>query len=73
MLLPSLRTLPCKAETRCRNSAWNLNAETIAQHGMQGPCTTWVEKTCAGVMLQHFLLGFELDLYQPKEYCMLYW
>lgn len=40
---------------------------------MQGPCAAWVEKGCAAVLLQHFLLGFELDLYQPKEFCMLYW
>jgi len=39
---------------------------------MQGPCAAWVEKGCAAVLLQHFL-GFELDLYQPKEFCMLYW
>lgn len=41
--------------------------------GMQGPCAAWVEKGCAAVLLQHFLLGFEMDLYQPKEFCMLYW
>jgi hypothetical protein len=40
---------------------------------MQGPCAAWVEKGCAAVLLQHFLLGFELDLYQPKEFCMIYW
>jgi len=40
---------------------------------MQGPCAAWVEKGCAAVLLQHFLLGFDLDLYQPKEFCMLYW
>ncbi|KAA6425235.1 MAG: hypothetical protein FRX49_04730 [Trebouxia sp. A1-2] len=38
-----------------------------------GPCAAWVEKGCAAVLLQHFLLGFELDLYQPKEFCMIYW
>lgn len=38
-----------------------------------GPCASWVEKGCAAVLLQHFLMGFELDLYQPKEFCMLYW
>ena len=40
---------------------------------LQGPCASWVEKSCAAVLLQHFLMGFELDLYQPKEFCMLFW
>lgn len=38
-----------------------------------GPCASWVEKSCSAVLLQHFMLGFELSLYQPKEFCMLYW
>lgn len=46
---------------------------TICAHVLQGPCASWVEKSCAAVLLQHFLMGFELDLYQPKEFCMLYW
>ena len=40
---------------------------------VQGPCAAWVERSCTAVLLQHFLLGFELELYQPKDFCMLYW
>lgn len=39
----------------------------------QGPLATWVEKECAGVLLQHLLLGFELGVYAPHEHCMLFW
>ena len=51
-----------------------LRCGVTAVHAVpQGPCALWVEKSCAAVLLQHFLMGFELDLYQPKEFCMLYW
>ena len=39
----------------------------------QGPLATWVVKECAGVLLQHLLLGFELGVYAPHEHCMLFW
>ncbi|KAK9901701.1 hypothetical protein WJX75_009287 [Coccomyxa subellipsoidea] len=39
----------------------------------QGPCGCWVEKECASMLLQHLQLGFELDVYAPEEYCMLFW
>ena len=32
-----------------------------------------MEKECAGVLLQHLLLGFELGVYAPHEHCMLFW
>ncbi|KAL3159878.1 hypothetical protein ABBQ38_010276 [Trebouxia sp. C0009 RCD-2024] len=57
-------------------SAWQWQPpEHQADHPEEalGPCASWVEKSCAAVLLQHFLMGFELDLYQPKEFCMLYW
>jgi hypothetical protein len=34
---------------------------------------TWVEQETALSMLQHLLLGTELQLYQASEYCMVYW
>jgi hypothetical protein len=34
---------------------------------------TWAEQETALSMLQHLLLGTELHLYQPSEYCMVYW
>ncbi|CAL8468026.1 g7565 [Coccomyxa elongata] len=54
----------------------------MAEHGWQwqmkgsdpqGPCGCWVEKECASMLLQHLQLGFELDVYAPEEYCMLFW
>ncbi|KAK9840241.1 hypothetical protein WJX74_006074 [Apatococcus lobatus] len=39
----------------------------------QGPLATWVERETALMMLQHLLLGFELELYQRNELCMIYW
>jgi hypothetical protein len=45
----------------------------IARDNLQGPNATWVEKECAGVLLQHLTMGFELDLYAPEEFCMLFW
>ena len=38
-----------------------------------GPLATWVERETAGCMVQHLLMGFELDLYEPKDYTMVYW
>jgi len=40
---------------------------------LQGPLSTWVEMQCCHELLQHLLLGFELDCYLPCEFCMLYW
>ena len=40
---------------------------------MQGPLSAWVEKECAGVLLQHLLQGFPLNVYAPQEFCMIYW
>ena len=40
---------------------------------VQGPLATWVERETALMMLQHLLLGFELELYQRYELCMIYW
>lgn len=40
---------------------------------VQGPLATWVERETALMMLQHLLLGFELELYQRCELCMIYW
>lgn len=39
----------------------------------QGPLATWVEAETAGVMARHLLMGFELQLYEPVDYAMLYW
>ena len=39
----------------------------------QGPLMCWVEKECAHMLLQHLVLGFELELYAPEEFCMMFW
>ncbi|KXZ50476.1 hypothetical protein GPECTOR_16g650 [Gonium pectorale] len=38
-----------------------------------GPLSTWVEFQTGAAMLHHLLLGFELELYEPLEYDMVYW
>eukprot|EP00798_Chlamydomonas_sp_ICE-L_P013810 gene13810-19726_t len=44
-----------------------------AQDDPQGPLGTWVELETASNMLSHLLVGAELEMYQPKEYSMVYW
>ncbi len=39
----------------------------------QGPLGTWVEYETCGTILHHLLMGFPLELYEPKEYDMIYW
>lgn len=41
--------------------------------GPLGPLTAWVERQTARVVASHLLMGFELDLYEPRDYAMLYW
>ncbi|WIA23580.1 hypothetical protein OEZ85_000294 [Tetradesmus obliquus] len=38
-----------------------------------GPLATWVEVETCSVMLAHLLMGFELSLYEPADYAMVYW
>lgn len=40
---------------------------------LQGPLATWVESETAWVMVVHLLMGFELQLYEPADYTMIYW
>jgi hypothetical protein len=40
---------------------------------LQGPLATWVESETAWVMVRHLLMGFELQLYEPADYTMIYW
>lgn len=39
----------------------------------QGPLSTWVECQTAAAEALHLLLGFELELYSPSEFAMIYW
>ena len=34
---------------------------------------TWVEFETCNTMIWHLLLGFELELYEPREFTMLFW
>lgn len=34
---------------------------------------TWVEEQTYWIALRFLFLGFNLDLYSPREYCMVYW
>lgn len=33
----------------------------------------WVEEQTYWIASRFLMLGFELDLYSPSEYCMVYW
>lgn len=33
----------------------------------------WVEEQTYWIALRFLLLGFELELYSPNDYCMVYW
>ncbi|GBF89805.1 hypothetical protein Rsub_02975, partial [Raphidocelis subcapitata] len=41
--------------------------------GPLGPLTAWVERQTARVMATHIAAGFELELYEPRDYAALYW
>lgn len=34
---------------------------------------SWVEEQTYWIASRFLILGFELDLYSPSEYCMVYW
>jgi len=38
-----------------------------------GPLSCWVERQTARVVASHLIMGFELELYEPRDYAMLYW
>jgi hypothetical protein len=46
---------------------------SLAATCLQGPLATWVEAETCSVMLSHLLMGFELQLYEPADYAMIYW
>ncbi|CAL5223000.1 g5447 [Coccomyxa viridis] len=52
------------------SSAWHWPQD---QDDTQGPLGCWVERECAHMLLQHLVLGFELELYAPEEFCMMFW
>ncbi|KAK9867013.1 hypothetical protein WJX84_003646 [Apatococcus fuscideae] len=52
---------------------WPHPTTDAPDQDLQGPLATWVERETALIMLQHLLLGFELELYQRYELCMIYW
>ncbi|PNW82946.1 hypothetical protein CHLRE_06g300650v5 [Chlamydomonas reinhardtii] len=54
-----------------RASGWRWRPIEGAEE--QGPFSTWVEYETAATMLHHLLMGFELELYEPREYDMIVW
>ncbi|GAX76015.1 hypothetical protein CEUSTIGMA_g3458.t1 [Chlamydomonas eustigma] len=56
-----------------KRTGWSWPQETISGMPPPGPLGTWVERETAGSMLQHLLMGFQLELYEAKEYIMMYW
>jgi hypothetical protein len=41
--------------------------------GPVGPLSAWVERQTARIIAAHLLMGFELDLFEPRDYAMIYW
>ncbi|KAI8470361.1 MAG: Mak10 subunit, NatC N-terminal acetyltransferase-domain-containing protein [Monoraphidium minutum] len=41
--------------------------------GPLGPLSAWVERQTARVVAAHLLMGFELELYEPRDYASIYW
>lgn len=56
-----------------KSANWNWSTSNENGEEVQGLLSTWVEQETTLVQLQHLLMGFEQDLYQPREYDMLYW
>ncbi|KAH7619000.1 putative N-alpha-acetyltransferase 35, NatC auxiliary subunit [Nannochloris sp. 'desiccata'] len=52
---------------------WNWQAVDGENNPLAGPVTAWVESEAAKTMGAHIMLGFQLDLYYPYEYCVMYW
>lgn len=45
----------------------------LVKGALQGPLSTWVEMECSLDLLQHLLLGFELQCYLLYDFLMIYW
>lgn len=70
----SLPRLVAGRQEHVRQAAWRWQPEEpVEAQQVQGPLATWVERETCSCMLQHLMLGFELELYEPKEYTMIYW
>lgn len=54
-----------------RERGWKWN--TLDPEDPQGPLATWIERETSESMVHHLLMGFELNLYQPCEYAMIFW
>jgi len=52
---------------------WNWQAVDGENNPLAGPVTAWVESEAAKTMGAHIMLGLQLDLYYPYEYCVMYW
>ena len=50
---------------------WSPTDEGGAPVG--GPVTAWVEQEAAKTMVAHLMLGLQLDVYAPHEFCGVYW
>eukprot|EP00873_Tetraselmis_striata_P039188 jgi/Tetstr1/459452/TSEL_004820.t1 len=57
----------------CRGCSWPPDGLPDGHGAVDGPIATWVEVQAARVMLEHLQLGWELELYTPHEYCMIFW
>ena len=54
------------------SAGWNWKGGT-EYPGPLGPLSCWVERQTARIVASHLLMGFELDLYEPRDFAMIYW
>lgn len=54
------------------SAGWNWDSEGQYPEPL-GPFSCWVERATARIVATHLLMGFELELYEPRDYAMIYW
>ena len=60
--------------------SWSIRCVLILPYWLQKLCAKiskhiliWVEEQTYWIASRFLILGFELELYSPSEYCMVYW
>lgn len=60
-----------------QHDAWQLDEQLKVTFGSNlrypRPCWVWITEHCLQMMLAKLFVGFELDLYDPSEFHMIYW
>jgi len=60
-----------------QHEAWSLDENLRHTFGANlrhpQPCWNWIMEHCVQAMITKLMLGFELELYEPGEFHMIYW